>query len=135
MGKWIDGNYPDYKQIIPSDSTIQSVLLKSDVIDSLRLVNVFSDTFNQISFSVNKDEGLVSLHTRNTDVGENKTTIDAAVTGGSIDMFLNHRYLSDVLSVIEADSVSFLFTEKNKPCVVSPVGDESFLYLIMPMNR
>lgn len=131
----VDGNYPDYKQIIPTESNIQSILLKSDLVDALRLVNVFSDTFNQISFSVQKDSGSVSLHTRNTDVGENKTTIDAAITGGDIDMFLNHRYVSDVLSVVQVDSVSFSFTEKNKPCVVSAVGDESFLYLIMPMNR
>ncbi len=131
----VDGNYPDYKQIIPSQSDTEVVMLKDDIIQSLRLISVFSDNFNQILLKTNVGAGTVHIHTRNTEVGENDTSIDAAITGEGIEMYLNHKYLSDSFSSISTDSISISFTEKNRPCVLRPVGDPSFLYLIMPMNR
>ena len=131
----IDGNYPDYKQIIPNESNTDVVVLKDELIQSLRLINVFSDNFNQLSVKVDAKKGHLLLHSRNTDVGENNTSVDAAVTGSDIEMYLNHKYLSDVLPILSGDSIQFSFIEKNKPCLVRSVGDASFLYLIMPMNR
>jgi len=131
----IDGNYPDYKQIIPKESQTESVVLKDELIQSLRLINVFSDNFNQLSVHVDAKKGQMLLHSRNTDVGENNTSVDAAVTGPDIEMYLNHKYLSDAFPVLSGDSIQFAFIEKNKPCIVRSVGDSSFLYLIMPMNR
>ena len=131
----VDGNYPDYKQIIPQTSTTQAIVLKDELIQSLRLVNVFSDSFNQILLKTNNEKGTITLHSRNTDIGENNTSIDAAITGEGIEMYMNHKYLSDTIPSLSGDSISFSFTEKNKPCVLTSVGDASFLYLIMPMNR
>lgn len=131
----VDGNYPDYKQIIPTEFKTNAIVLKDELIQSLRLVNVFSDSFNQVLFKTNNEKGQISIHSRNTDIGENDTSIDAAVTGDSIEIYLNHKYLSDALPTLQSDSINFSFTEKNKPCIIQGVGDSSFLYLIMPMNR
>ncbi len=131
----VDGNYPDYKQIIPQESLTDVVILKDELIQSLRLVNVFSDNFNQILMKTNSEKGQISIHSRNTDVGENNTTVDAAITGVGVEMYLNHKYLSDAFGALTSDSINFSFTEKNKPCIIKSVGDPSFLYLIMPMNR
>jgi len=131
----IDGNYPNYKQIIPQVFKTEAIVLKDELTQSLRLINVFSDNFNQIKIQISKEKGIVTLNSRNTDIGENNTTISSAVTGDDIEVFMNHKYLSDVLSVIGSDSLSFSFSEKNKPCVLRGVGDLDFLYLIMPMNR
>ncbi|MFT7328266.1 MAG: DNA polymerase-3 subunit beta [Crocinitomicaceae bacterium] len=131
----VDGNYPDYKQIIPQESKTDVIVLKDELIQSLRLVNVFSDNFNQILLKTDSEKGQICIHSRNTDVGENNTSVDAAITGEGIEMYLNHKYLSDAFAAFPGDSITFSFTEKNKPCIVKAVGDSSFLYLIMPMNR
>ena len=131
----IDGNYPAYQQIIPQDHQTQAIVLKDDFVQSLKLVNIFSDSFNQVSLNINKEDGLLSLQSRNTDVGENNTSIDAAVTGESVGTYCNHKYLSEALPSLHTDSLAFSFTEKNKPFIITSVGDKSFLYLIMPMNR
>lgn len=132
----VDGNYPDYKQIIPQESKTEVIVLKEELIQALRLVTVFSDSFNQILLKTNTQKGVIEIHSRNTDIGENNTLVDAAITGEDIEIYLNHKYLSDVFSTILADSISFSFTEKNKACIVRGVGSGSnFLYLIMPMNR
>ncbi len=131
----VDGTYPNYQQIIPQESTIEAIVLKDDLMQTLRLVNVFSDSFNQILLKTNSKKGIIELHSRNTDVGENTTSVDAALSGGDIETYLNHKYLTDSFPAISADSLSFSFTEKNKPFVVRGVGEGNFLYLIMPMNR
>ncbi len=131
----IDGNYPDYKRIIPDTFTTDVVILKDDLVSALRLVNVFSDSFNQIKLRIDKKKEEIYLYSRNTDVGENNTSVSAVVNGDDNEVFMNHKYLSDVLSVLPSDSLSLSFSEKNRPCVVRGIGESSFLYLIMPMNR
>ena len=132
----VDGNYPDYQQIIPETFSTEAVVLKDDLTQTLRLVNVFSNTFNQVSIKTIAESGKISISSRNTDVGENDSHVDAAITGDNVETYVNHRYISDIFtSLSSSDSISFSFLEKNKPFMVRGVGDTSFLYLIMPMNR
>ena len=131
----VDGSYPNYTQIIPKEEKSSAIILKNDLITSLKLVNVFSDDFNQILLKTDKKKSLILLNSRNTNIGENKTTIQAVVEGDDIEMYLNHKYLTDSFNSLDGDSIHFSFTEKNKPFVVSSIGDKSFIYLIMPMNR
>ncbi len=130
----VDGNYPDYMQIIPQEEKSSLILLKNDITDALKLVNVFSDNF-KISLKTKKAVSQVHFTSRNPDVGENSTFVDAVVEGEDIEMNLNYRYLTDVLQIIDTDNIHFSFTENNKPFLVKSVDDSSFLYLIMPMNR
>ncbi len=131
----VDGNYPDYQQIIPKEFVTEAVVLKEDLIQTLRLVNVFSNSFNQISLKTIEQDGKIAIASRNTDIGENTSLIDAAVRGEDQQMYLNHRYISDIFSTLSTDSVSFSLVGKNKPFILRAVGDQNFLYLIMPMNR
>lgn len=132
----VDGNYPNYSQIIPQEFKMNLTVLKKDLSDSLRLVNVFSDSFNQIQLQVDKSESLVNLNSRNTNVGDNTTSLEAVIDGESdISMYLNHKYLSDAFQVLDVDSLSLSFTESNRPFIVRGIGESNFLYLIMPMNR
>ena len=131
----VDGNYPDYQKIIPQEYTTEAIVLKDDINQTLRLVNVFSNAFNQISLKTSEKEGKIIISSRNTDIGENNSSVDAVVKGEDQQMFFNHKYISDVLPSLSSDSLSFSLVAKNKPFILKPVGDKSFLYLIMPMNR
>ena len=131
----IDGNYPNYTQIIPQEEKTSVIVLKNDLYSSLRLINVFSDNFNQILLKTNKKKGVLSLHSKNTDIGENNTDIEAVIEGDDIEVYVNHKYITDSFSSLNEDSIYFSFFEKNKPFIIKSVGDNSFLYLIMPMNR
>ncbi len=130
----VDGNYPDYTQIIPREEKSSLIILRNDIMDALKLVNVFSDNF-RITLSIEKSSSRALLTSRNPDVGENSTYVDAVIEGDDIEINLNYRYLNDVLGVLEGDTIYFSFTEKNKPFLVRSADDSGFLYLIMPMNR
>ena len=68
-------------------------------------------------------------------LGENKTYLDAALTGENIELAFNYKYFLDCFQSINSDSLSIKFNQSSKPIVVSGVSDNSFIYLIMPMNR
>ena len=69
-------------------------------------------------------------------MGENVTAVDAALSGDKIDINFNYKYISDCFQSIEADSVALQLGGLNRPMVIRPVsGDQTFMYIAMPMNR
>jgi DNA polymerase-3 subunit beta len=131
----IDGIFPDYRQIIPKDSLTEVVVLKQDLLNALKLSNVFSDKFNQVNLSVKPREKVFELSSANNDIGENKTNLDAVIKGENVELGFNYKYFLDCFQSISTDSVSIKFSGSSKPIVISPISDSSFTYLIMPMNR
>jgi DNA polymerase III subunit beta len=131
----IDASFPNYGQIIPKESKTEAVALKSDVLQALRLSTIFADSFNQVNFKVSPKEKLCVITTKNAEVGENSSQIEAALTGEAVEVNFNHRYISDAFQAIDSDSVIFLWNGLGKALVVKGVGDAGFLYLVMPMNR
>lgn len=130
-----DGVYPDYHQIIPKGTKTQAVVLKKDLVSSLKTANIFVDDFNKINMKIIPEDSLMEVESKNSNVGENTTQLDAHLEGDPIEMSFNFKYLSEVFQVITSDSVSLRFNDTNKPLIISPVGDSTFLYLVMPVNR
>jgi DNA polymerase-3 subunit beta len=130
----IDGIFPDYRQIIPKDSTTDVVVLKQDLLNALKISNIFSDKFNQVNLKIIPKEKVFELSSVNNDIGENKTYLDAVINGENIELGFNYKYFLDCFQSITTDSISIKFSA-GKPIVISPISDNSFTYLIMPMNK
>ena len=136
VSRIIDGVFPDYRQIIPKGFTTEAVVLKQDFLNALKVSNIFSDKFNQVHIVVDPKAKAFEIHTKNIDVGENKTMVDSALTGDRVEINFNYKYIADSFQSIDADSLSLQLGGLNKPMVIRPVsGDQSFMYLVMPMNR
>jgi len=131
----IDGSFPDYKQILPKEFSTDVIVLKQDLINTLKKINIFSDKSNQVQFELLPSKKKVILKAQNKDVGETVENLEAAVTGDDLKINFNHKYISDCLQSINSDSVSLSFTGLSKPMVIKGVSDASFLYLVMPMNK
>jgi DNA polymerase-3 subunit beta len=136
VSRVIDGTFPDYKQIIPKSFLTEAVVLKEDFINSLKISNIFSDKFSQTRFIINPKGSNFEIQTKNNDIGENSTSIDATLSGEIIEATFNYKYIADSFQSIDADSLSLQFNGAGRPLVIRPIsGDQSFLYLVMPMNR
>lgn len=131
----VDGMYPKYQAIIPKEFKTEVVSFKNDMLDALKLSTIFSDKFNQISLSVDSQLSSCLMKAKNSQKGENVSNIDTTINGESIEMNFNYKYFQEGFQSISTDSVVLQFNEENKPVVIQGVGDKSFLYLIMPMNR
>lgn len=131
----VNGVYPDYKQIIPTEFTTEVKVLKEDVVGALKLTNVFADKFNKVTVKADSERNMFEISSRNTDVGENMTKIEAVIDGGVFDVNFNYRYLLDGFQSINQDSVLIRFDGKREVLTVQGVSDASFLYLVKPMNK
>lgn len=131
----INGVFPDYRQIIPKESKTEIVVLKQELLNALKLSNIFSDKFNQVNLKVVPKEKVFELSSANNEVGENKTYLDTAISGENVELGFNYKYFLDCFQSITTDSVSIKLGGASKPIIVSPTTDNSFTYLIMPMNR
>ncbi len=131
----VDGTFPDYKQIIPKEHKTEAIVLKQDLVSSLKLANIFSDNFHQVRLKVEPKKKSFEIRTKNSDVGENTNKIDSALTGDDVEINFNFKYITDCFQSIDSDSVSLEFVALNRPMVMRGVGDKSFMYLVMPMNK
>lgn len=131
----IEGNFPDYRQIIPKESTTSAVVLKQDLINSLKTSLIFSDSFNQLSLRVSPKDKRFEIESKNSTVGESVQNVESVLEGEDISINVNHRYFTDCFQSITTDSISLSFSGQAKPIIIKGVGDTSFLYLVMPMNQ
>ena len=131
----IDGVFPDYKQIIPKETKTEVVVLKQDFVSALRISNIFSDKFSQVSFHISPKDKIFKITTKNMDVGENINNLDAVIKGDELSISFNYKYIIDCFQSIDSDSISLSFSDNNRPMVIRGVSDKSFLYLVMPMNK
>lgn len=135
ISRTIEGNFPDYKAIIPKEFVTEAIILKQDLSNALKISTIFSDSFFHIKFLVNPNDKKLQITTKNNDVGESSTNVTATLKGQDIDINFNYRYINDAMVSLGSDSLDFSFSGSNKPLVIKPVGDVSFTYLVMPMNR
>ena len=135
VSRIIEGKFPDYRQIIPKETTSSAVLLKQDLINSLKTSLIFSDAFNQLTVRLSPKGKRFEIESKNSTVGESIQSVDGVLEGEDIAINVNHRYFTDCFQSLTTDSLSLSFAGLARPIVVRGVGDQSFLYLVMPMNQ
>lgn len=131
----IDGKFPEYKQIIPKEVSTKAVLLKQDILSSLKTALIFSDSSNRLKININPKKKVFDIESKNQSVGESNEAVEAVLEGEETSVALNHRYLIDGIATVPTDSVSLLFSGEGRPILIEGVGDQSFRYLLMQMNR
>jgi len=135
VSRIVEGNFPNYKEIIPKKATTEATVLKSDLAEVLRKARVFSGSDMHVGLHLYPKKKIFTMTARSADIGEMSDSIDAALSGEDLDINFHIGYLADCLPAIEGDSVTLAFSGAGKPLVVRGVSDSSFLYLVMPLNR
>src|SRR5919205_2170937 len=135
----IDGNFPEYRRLLPTTFEREISVNRDELIGTLRRVNLFAQRQTPpVPVSLSFSEGSVEVIVRNGEVGEAREKLPAT----SEDEFLisfNPSYLLDGVSAIDTQNVVFKFNEPLKPGLIVPEEngeepDPDFLYLIMPMR-
>lgn len=135
VSRLTNATYPDYRQIVPKESIVEATVLRKDLEAALKRTTIFSDAFQKVRASFNPKKNTFSLFARNADVGESTETLPAHVSGSDLDLSFNHRYLSAVLALTTAESLSLTAAGIGRPLIIRGVGDTSLLYLVSPMNQ
>lgn len=135
VSRVIDGNFPDYREIIPKKFAAEATVLKSDFAEMVRKARVFSGSENRVGLHLYPKRKIFTATAQSADVGEMSDTLDGALEGDDVDINFHIGYLADCLGAIEPDSITLGFSGAGKPLVIRGVSDASFTYLVMPLNR
>lgn len=135
VSRVVNGSFPDYRQIFPKSFSTQVNVLKQDLINSLKISSIFTDKFNQISLSFLPKDKSIEVITKNNDLGESKNTINGSVDGEEVSINFNYKYVSDCFQSIPGESVFIGLNGPGKPVLMRGSADNSFTYVVMPMNR
>jgi len=131
----VDGVFPDYQQLIPKEYTTEAVVLLDDLINTFKIINIFSNKFNQVGFNIEPKNKTFEIKSKSDEIGENINKVSAALSGEQLSINFNYRYIIDSFQSITTDSIILQFNGSNKPLVIRGVSDNQFLYLVMPMNK
>ena len=131
----IDGNFPDYRQLIPASSDTSITLQKSDFVRITKIAGLFArESGGSVTLTADSEKKTMSIHSIASQLGENTSESPAEVVGDG-QVTLNSRYLSEALGVIDGDTVTFRFSGKLAPCVLTAVQkDVLYLHIIMPLK-
>ncbi|HEX2098546.1 MAG TPA: hypothetical protein VHF46_05770, partial [Rubrobacteraceae bacterium] len=133
----IEGNFPEYKRLLPNAFEREISVSKEDLVDSLRRVNLFAQRQTPpVPVSLDFSEGTVDVTVRNGEVGEARERLPAA-SEDDFHISFNPSYLLDGVLAVDSDEILFKLNESLKPGLIVPKTDEEepgFLYLIMPMR-
>lgn len=132
--KLIDGNFPDYRQLIPKESEITVTLPKDELSRLTKVSSLFArDSGGGITISADSEEKSISIHSIASQLGENTSEAKAEVSGDG-KVTLNSRYLGEALGCIDGSPVIFAFSGKLSPCVLTAKSAKDYKHIIMPLN-
>ena len=136
MSKLIEGRFPDYKRVLPSQDTNPNALeLEREAIsNALRRVGIMTnEKFHGIRWILN-GEGL-QIQSTNSDHEEALERFDVPWTHDELDMGFNITYLLEVLGILKNKTVRFNFsTASGSVLITMPESQERFRYVVMPMR-
>ena len=128
----IDGQFPDYQEVIPQESKGGVKLDRKLFLDAIKFMTNFSEGRNS-SIKLNLDKNSLKIST-NTDGSEGQNEIPVEYDGDKIEIGFNARYLIDALSAIDEDDVCFELMDDQSPGVLKPFTSKDFMSVIMPMR-
>lgn len=130
----IEGNFPDYRQLIPKQTDISFVVAKDEFNRITKIASLFArESGGSVTIKTDTLANTVSIHSLASQLGENTSQISTTPTGDG-QVTLNSRYIIEALGTIDSKTVSFGFSGKLAPCVLKTEGDDTYQHIIMPLK-
>lgn len=137
VSKLIDGEYPNYKEIIPKETKIQSKVVRSNFVNQLRQASIFASRINEVKIQIDPKKEEVGIFCQNHDLGEYTSSFSAEITGDEAEVSFNYKFLLDGLSMSTGDEVILGLSGdmgSDGPATIKSVDDDSYVYVVMPIQ-
>lgn len=132
ISRLIDGQYPDYRQIIPKTFKTEAVVQREEFVHALKAAALFVPDSNNVTVEV-KGSGL-TVTAQSMAAGENTTQVNAKVSGGENGAVFNFRYLLDCLNNLSEPTVRLKMINDASPAAVTAEGRDNYTYIVMPIK-
>ena len=134
VARLIEGNYPDYRKLVPAGFSTTATLARSELVNITKVSSLFArESAGSIVVSVDEPSESIWIHAVASQLGENNATLKVAATGsGSIT--LNSRYLLDGLQAMDSKTVKIGFNGKLEAVMLTAENSDDYLHIIMPLK-
>ena len=132
ISRLIDGNYIDYKRILPKACKTRVLVDREALMESVDRAQLVSrDGNNSVLFRIGEENMTVKAESV---VGKVEDELTAQVMGDGLSIAFNPKFLLNVLKNVEDDKVYLECNSPINPCVIRPVNSEEYFYLVVPMR-
>ncbi len=128
----IDGEYPHYQEIIPKNPKTKAVVSAFALLSLLRAAALFTKESGGVKLDFVSDKVIVKASA--SQLGNFESSLPLQLEGENVEVSFNPQYLIDGLVNARADEVSLEMGGKTSPALIRPLGDESFIYIAMPLR-
>ena len=133
ISRLIDGNFPNYKQVMPTDFSNTIVINRTDFLSSLQQASIFVDERTKGVKLVFRDDKLSIFS--HSERGRAETQLEVTKQEKELEIAFNIHYLISVLEKLTTREINMVIPGgENKSCLISASDDESYQYIIMPMK-
>ncbi len=132
VARLIEGNYPEYRKLIPSKFATVAKLKRAELANIAKVSSLFARE-SAGSITINVGNNQVSINAVASQLGENMASAEAEITGGG-EVTLNSRYLIEALNAFNGETIELCFNGKLEPCVLRSRDNPNYLHLIMPLR-
>ena len=135
VSRRIEGNFPDYKQLLPPTCATAVGLDVSEFSSALKRVSVIALQNASVRFDIDADAGLMRLSARSPEQGESSETLPCEVEGQSLSIALNYHYVFDCVNAVsESRQMRLELQGSVQPGIFKCNGKVNYLYLLMPVR-
>ena len=129
----IEGIFPTWEKIIPSEFKARAVLGREDLVSASKLASVFArNEANTVTFNTQKDRFIITSSAK--ELGSQTNEVEAQIEGEELEIAYNAKFLLDVLSALNTTQLIMEFSGPISPTLIKPVGIEGLEYIIMPVR-
>jgi DNA polymerase-3 subunit beta len=135
VSRLIDGQFPNYQQVLPKGHTTRSVIDREELLKAVRLAALIaSSAANIVKLGVGVDGEPGIVVTAAAEVGDNEGKVEATIEGDGTTIAFNARYLMDVLQNVSTDQFALELNGPLSPGVFRPIGDDTYTHVVMPVR-
>lgn len=134
ISRLIEGEYPNYNQIIPTSFTTEAVLKREEILQSVKIASFFSSKVNDVKFKISPAKNLFQIFSQTPEVGANTSELKGDLKGKDCEISFNYRYLLDGLNNIFSQKVILGLNGPSSPGLLRGADESSYLYIIMPIK-
>lgn len=135
VSRLIEGEYPNYKEIIPSKFATQLILDKSEFLSQIKTASLFSGKINEVKIKTDSAKKGIEISSQAAEIGKHESMLPAKIKGEPVDASFNYKYLIEGLSNIKGSEIIFELNGDSGPGLIKPVGDDSYVYVVMPIKN
>lgn len=129
----IEGDYPEYEEIIPKNFECQVMIQKEEFLKNLKVAAIFAPKSNEVKLILDPEKNEILIQSEAQGLGKYQGKVKTKIKGKKLEISFNWKFLYDGISEISSSQFSMNFTNQEGPVLIRGEG-EDYIYLVMPIK-